>query len=66
MFRVQDRRTGAVETIYGVHKSGPANEQTKFLIFNGHWQWVWARSYLPLPERPKRQRQSEAVGLVVA
>jgi len=34
--------------VYGVRKSGPADSQTKFLIYSGGgWRWVWAHDFMP-------------------
>ncbi|MBW2647629.1 MAG: hypothetical protein JRE23_15940 [Deltaproteobacteria bacterium] len=42
--------------VYGVRKSGPADSQTKFLIYvkpnksmgsGGGWRWVWAHDFMP-------------------
>ena len=47
MFEMMDRRTGRERTVYGVHKSGPLDEQTKFLIYANGWKWVWATYFHP-------------------
>jgi hypothetical protein len=47
MFEMHDRRTGRMRTVYGVHKSGPRDEQTKFLIYANGWRWVWAKYFVP-------------------
>ena len=51
MFQMKDRRTGRTRIIYGVHKSGPRDEQTKFLIFSNGWKWVWANNFAPRPQK---------------
>ena len=56
MFQVNDRATHEIVTVFAVHKSGPQDDQTKFLIHqNGAWHWQWATQFEPLncmAERP--------------
>jgi hypothetical protein len=56
MFQVHDRTTHELVSVYSVHKSGPMDDQTKFLIHkNGEWRWQWATQFEPLAvmaERP--------------
>lgn len=49
MFPMRQRSSGEIETIYAVHKSGPRNDQTKFLVHrDSGWEWVWAIAYEPV------------------
>lgn len=54
MFQVKDRSTRRVTTVFGVHKSGPHDDQTKFLVHDGEgWRWQWASRFEPLQaQRP--------------
>lgn len=53
MFQVQDRSSRETVTVYAVHKSGPADDQTKFLVSRGGaWRWEWAIQFVPVVERP--------------
>ena len=47
MFEMRDNRSGEVHTVYAIHKSGPQDVQTKFLVWCGEWKWVWATEYQP-------------------
>lgn len=57
MFQVQDRATREAMTVFAVHKSGPHDDQTKFLVhLRGQWRWLWATQFEPLAkERPSAQ-----------
>ncbi len=65
MFQMQDRRSGRLRTIYGVHKSGPRDEQTKFLIFTNGWKWVWSKYFVPQPQSAEITDLIETVDLLV-
>ena len=56
MFQVHDRTTQEIVTVFAVHKSGPMDDQTKFLVHqDGAWRWQWAAQFEPLAvlaERP--------------
>ena len=49
-FQAVDTRDGRIYPIYSVHRSGPQNHQTKFLVFRNGWRWEWSTSYLPYDE----------------
>ncbi len=36
--------------VYAVHKSGPRDSQTKFLVYNNEWLWVWASYFTPIAQ----------------
>jgi hypothetical protein len=59
VFQVHDRSTHDLVTVYAVHKSGPMDDQTKFLVHQGGaWRWQWASQFEPLAtlaERPTLQ-----------
>jgi hypothetical protein len=65
MFELTDRRTGKKRKIYGIHKSGPLDDQTKFLIFSGAWHWVWASNFAPEAQAALFQIPTSAVDLLV-
>ena len=52
MFQIMHRSTGEARTVYGVHKSGPLDEQTKFLVHDRKqgWRWAWAVEFEPAGE----------------
>lgn len=55
MFQVHDRRTHEVVMVYSVHKSGPMDDQTKFLVHTqGEWRWQWASAFEPLAHMAER------------
>lgn len=52
MFTLFQRSARRICKIYAVHKSGPSNDQTKFLInANGVWEWHWANDFEPVETR---------------
>ena len=64
MFEVVDK-TGNRCTVYGIHKSGPRDCQTKFLIhLKDGWCWVWAESFAPVKPRRRAEVQAAAPCLV--
>ncbi|RMG15866.1 MAG: hypothetical protein D6731_07405 [Planctomycetota bacterium] len=54
MFEVYRKKDRKLLTVYGVRKSGPADEQTKFLVYDGRWRWVWAGDVAPAGGRTER------------
>jgi hypothetical protein len=55
MFQVHARATHEIVTVFAVHKSGPMDDQTKFLIHqDGAWQWQWASQFEPLASMAER------------
>jgi hypothetical protein len=57
MFQVYDRVTREAVTVYAVHKSGPMDEQTKFLVHEGGaWRWAWASRFDPVAVEPVARR----------
>lgn len=70
MFQVHDRLTHDVVTVFAVHKSGPMDDQTKFLVHrDGAWRWVWASQFEPLgvmAERPTLSMRRGGVPVAVA
>lgn len=66
MFQVQDRSTHEAVTVFAVHKSGPHDDQTKFLVHQrGQWRWFWATQFEPMAakERPSAQLRMRAVAV---
>ncbi|MCO5170512.1 MAG: hypothetical protein M9894_29610 [Planctomycetes bacterium] len=64
MFQVHDRTTNEVVTVFAVHKSGPADDQTKFLVHRaGAWRWLWAAQFEPLEVLAERPTLSVRRGL---
>lgn len=63
MFQVIDRTTRELLTVYAVHKSGPHDDQTKFLVSRGGaWRWEWAARFTPaVVERPTASFRRGAV-----
>lgn len=62
MFQVIDRTTRESVTVYSVHKSGPMDDQTKFLVNRGGaWRWEWAAQFAPVAERPTLSLRRGAV-----
>lgn len=55
MFEVHDRTTRRNVTVYAVHKSGPMDNQTKFLVHDGGWRWAWATQFEPLEATARRE-----------
>lgn len=50
MIQVLHIASDTVFTVYGVHKSGPLDEQTKLLVFEpgAGWRWHWAQEFQPV------------------
>lgn len=70
MFQAHDRTTHEVVTVFAVHKSGPADVQTKFLVHDGRaWRWLWASNFEPLQataQRPTAAMRRPGVSPAVA
>lgn len=69
MFQVRDRMADQVVTVFSVHKSGPADDQTKFLVHrDGAWRWMWASCFEPVAavERPTLTMRRGQVAAAVA
>jgi hypothetical protein len=53
MFYVEESRSKERLLVYAVHKSGPSDDQTKFLIWkDGAWKWIWVAGYVPVLAEP--------------
>lgn len=50
MIQVLHTASNTTYTVFGVHKSGPLDEQTKFLVHEANvgWRWHWAQEFKPV------------------
>ena len=64
MFEVMDE-AGTPCRVYGIHKSGPLDKQTKFLMWKNGWRWVWAQDYRPVSATTALTFEQPPVDMVV-
>jgi hypothetical protein len=51
MFKVKERATGWIYTVYGVHKKIYSNDLYFLVFYNSKWAWILADDVRPFEEK---------------